>query len=71
VCALEATRTSFASIFRDARDVANVNHLVISESMKCTLVADVSSVLRRSCDAALSARPSWLMNRWSTVRLLS
>ena len=49
--ARRATLTRFASIFGDAREVANVNHLVISETMKCTFAADVSS-------AGCSARAS-------------
>jgi hypothetical protein len=42
-CARDATLTRFASIFGDAREVANVNHVVISERMNCTLAAVVWS----------------------------
>ena len=64
------TRTRFASIFGDAREVANVNHLVVSEWMKCTLVADVSSL--RVVRAMQRSRKNVVVgSAWSTEHLLS
>ena len=59
-----------SSIFGDAREVANVNHLVINERMKYALVAELSSVQCRLCNAALCARSS-VDGAPLAVRLLS